>query len=119
VVLGGSVSLSNGIIGMQFGGSVDNFKGAIVKFDLSTPAGDRAYDLFVANGHVSSNGCELVATFTGDTRAQSSGVTGLGGASITNTNTATDEHYDYADGHTVDRQTGTESIGASIPLVGS
>jgi hypothetical protein len=119
VVLGGAVSLSNGIIGMQFGGSTDNFHGAIVKFDLSTPAGDRAYDLFVEHGHVSSNGCELVAKFTGETNTATSGVTGPGGASVTNANTATDEHYDYADGHTVDRQTGTESVGASIPLVGS
>lgn len=118
LVRGGSVSLSNGVLGMSFGGSVNNFHGAIVRFDLSTGAGDRAYDLFVEHGHVSRNGCELEANFTGETRASSSGVTALG-ASVASTSTTTDEHITYADGHTVDRQTGSESVSASIPLLGS
>jgi hypothetical protein len=119
-IWGGAASLGAPGVSMTGGLQSTASEGYIVTFDLSTAAGQNAFQYLTDVGQLppGGRGYTLRANIEGSQREESSGVSLLG-VSASNKNTTSETTTTYEDGRTVEERTGAESFGFNIPGWGS
>ncbi|MBT9316648.1 serine-rich family protein [Leptothoe spongobia] len=120
-ILGGALSLGAPGVSMTGGLQSTDSNGYIVTFDLSTAAGQSAFQYLTRQGQLppGGRGYTLKANIEGSQTEESSGFS-LAGTSVTNKNTTSETTTTYAaDQRTVEERTGAESSGVTVPFLGS
>ncbi len=115
--LGGEASLGTFGVSMKAGASRTLSQGVVLEFDISTPAGQAAFEQFRRTGVAPASGARLVARTSGRSDSEVSGV-GLGIVDITATSTVEQSTTETADGDKIERAAGTDAVGVDAGFLG-